>query len=363
MNEQRLSTIIEDGIKLWDTSWPKMDLEHLKACPLCEAHDRTPLYEELVDNTFYSAPGKWVAWLCLGCNCAYLNPRPSRDSIHLAYRNYYTHGDPLQKLSYQDLSSLRKLGRRLGNGYGNYRFSACNTPADSFFGPIVLAMLWPLRLRLDHEFRHLPRRPARGGTVLDLGCGNGAFLQSAKSCGWEVVGVDPDPEAAANGIRMGLNIHLCSVEEFDAKDESFDVITLSHVIEHVHDPIQVLKSCYRLLKNGGQLWLETPNIDSFGHELYGRNWRGLEPPRHLQLFNQTSLNSALQTAGFVGIRTVSGPQPLVSLVKASEAIKSGRHIDERIRLPLSRRWLIAIYDVLEGVFPARREFLTKVATK
>ena len=133
---------------------------------------------------------------------------------------------------------------------------------------------------------------------MDIGCGDGSFLQVAQTCGWDVIGIDPDPKVVANCRSQGWNVLQGDIEQFYDKERLFDVITMNHVIEHVHDPLAVLKACHRLLKPGGQLWLETPNIDSFGHLQYGRNWRGLEPPRHLLLFNQRSLLTALLAAGF-----------------------------------------------------------------
>ena len=218
-------------------------------------------------------------------------------------------------------------------------------------------------MMLDRDYRHLPRLPAGGGTLLDVGCGSGAFLQTAKSCGWDVVGVDPDPKAVANGLRLGLNVRQGGIEQFLGEEKSFDIITLSHVIEHVHDPAALLKAIYRLLKPGGQLWLETPNIDSLGHHYYMKNWRGLEPPRHLTLFNQYSLKKMLFATGFNAIQKKSGPRPLLPITRASEAIKHGLSIDHDIQLSLQKKWTVKIGELWEALFPKYREFLTLVASK
>lgn len=347
----------------WNEPWASNELEHLAACPVCGSAERSILHEDLVDNVFYCAPGKWKSWRCMCCRCVYLNPRPSQASMHLAYANYYTHQKAKPKPSFAELSLYQKLTRKLVNGYINFRYSARENSAWTIFGSLLLLTLWSRRMRLDREYRHLPRLPAGGGTLLDLGCGNGEFLRIAKSCGWEVVGVDPDLEAVASGLRLGLNVRHGGIEQFDTENELFDVITLSHVIEHVHEPVATLKAAYRLLKPGGQLWLETPNIDSLGHRYYMKNWRGLEPPRHLVLFNRSSLTNALATADFIAIQNKSGPRPLLTITKASEAIKQGRRIDDDIRLSLARRWAVRINELQEALHQNSKEFLTITASK
>ena len=347
----------------WNTPWPPNDLEHLAVCPVCGCTERLIIHKDLIDNVFHCAPGKWTSWRCTGCRCAYLDPRPSRASMHLAYVNYYTHQEAKPQLSYSALGLYKKLTRKLVNGYTNFRYSARETPAAPLLGPFVFMTLWARRMRLDREYRHLPRLPAGGGTLLDLGCGNGEFLLIAKSCGWEVVGIDPDPDAVSTGLRLGLNVRQGGIEQFATEKELFDVVTLSHVIEHVHDPVATLKAVYRLLKPGGQLWLETPNIDSLGHKHYMKNWRGLEPPRHLVLFNQHSLKKTLFIAGFRKIKNQSGPRPMLSITKASEAIKQGFSINDEIYLSLTQRWTIRKNELLQAFLPECKDFFTIVAHK
>ena len=104
-------------------------------------------------------------------------------------------------------------------------------------------------------------------------------------------------------------------------------------IEHVYDPVKVVESIYRLLKPGGVFWIETPNIDSFGHDIYGPDWRGLEPPRHLVLFNRTTLINILHQIGFHDV--VDAPyRPLCkNTFQQSDAIRDGLdpYLPNRIR--------------------------------
>lgn len=222
--------------------------------------------------------------------------------------------------------------------------------------------VWPLKTRLDREYRHLPPLPL-GGRLLDVGCGNGSFMQVARGCGWDVVGIDPDPKAVAHALGQGLRVIQGDIEHFEGASEIFNVITLNHVIEHLHDPVAVLKACYRLLKPGGSLWLETPNVDSLGHRRYLKNWRGLETPRHLVLFNQKSLTKALADAGFSGGASRSRPNPLFQIIKSSEAIGHGLPIDQDIELSIAQRWMLSKYRVVQAMAPSLREFLTVVAVK
>ena len=345
-----------------ETLWPENELEEISSCPICGSSKRNILYSKLVDNVFFTAPGKWSSWRCLECQCSYLDPRPSRSSIHRAYSNYYTHQERVKNTSYTNLNLFRKLRRILANGYINWRYSTKNTPASSIGIPLLLCLL-PLKNSIDRTYRNMPPIPEGGGTLLDVGCGNCSFLELAKSSGWSVFGVDPDDKAIAHGLKEGFDVKQGGIEQFEGEENLFDVITINHVIEHVHDPVAVLKACHRLLKPTGQLWLETPNIDSFGHQLYMENWRGLEPPRHLVLFNSSSLNRALVDAGFSRIKNKSGLNAQFYMTMASEAIKQGLPDGATVSLNWTHHWMIRKNRFLEFIFPLRKEILTMVAYK
>ena len=220
----------------WQRSWPSDQLEYVSACPVCECRERVKGHESLVDNVFYCAPGRWDSWRCVRCGAYYLDPRPTPESIHGAYQTYFTHQSVDTKVAYGALSGLRRLRRRLVNAYTNWRFSTREEPSDK----IGVALLWLLRAqrrRLEWDYRHLPRMPAGGRVLLDVGCGNGSFLNIARSCGWLAVGVDPDPIACVRARGQGFEVHQGGIEYFDNQFNLFHVITMNHVIEHVHDPV------------------------------------------------------------------------------------------------------------------------------
>lgn len=275
------------------TSWQAAELEAVVACPCCGGTPGAYRYRNLRDHLEH-VPGEWSMRDCPACGCLMLDPRPTPQSIGKAYACYYTHGSAV---SSHDEDNGRSLFWKLANGYMNARYKSQRTPAATA-GRWLIPLLFPLRQQLDFFYRQLPPQPGR---LLDVGCGNGVFLLRAKAAGWNVVGLEPDPHAAAQVRVSGLDVHQGTLDTFD-QPGSFDVITSSHVIEHVHDPKVFLDQLFRLLRGKGRLWLTTPNVNSMGHRHFGNAWRGLEPPRHLTIFSAAALRSMLTSTGFVSIQ-------------------------------------------------------------
>jgi 2-polyprenyl-3-methyl-5-hydroxy-6-metoxy-1,4-benzoquinol methylase len=332
--------------------WPDDDLERVNCCPVCGKEERKLLHAGLTDRVFFCAPGNWDLFSCIDCGSAFLDPCPTAESISQAYQSYLTHdGD----LGFSTLGFLVKLRRRLANGYRNRTFGTRDFPASSF-GVLAAAMLPAGKAVLDASMRNLPKLQG-GGRLLDLGCGNGAFLSRARSAGWSVVGVDFDPKAVEAARSQGLDIRQGGVEVLDPAAERFDAITLAHVIEHVHEPVAVLDACFHLLKPGGFLWLETPNIESNGHKMYGRNWRGLEPPRHLVIFSERGIRYALEKAGFVA-GEIQPLRPLCNyMFPASAAIEQNLdwYAGQTVRVPPTK---IRRGEAIAKRDSRQREFIT-----
>jgi len=226
---------------------------------------------------------------CPKCQIAWLDPQPIADDIGKIYTNYFTHQAPDNTNRFRGLRKAVKASI-LNSRYG-YQMEGSNKVMGSF-----LSCIGPLREMVGGSVRWLDAR--EGGRLLDVGCGNGSFLDKMRHLGWEVAGVEPDGEAVAVARkRFGLEIFKGSLDEAGFSDESFDAITMNHVIEHVPDPIELLKECRRVLKPGGRLWVATPNIKSLGHYKFGEHWRGLEVPRHLTLFSPGALQSCAESAG------------------------------------------------------------------
>ncbi|MGE5722256.1 MAG: class I SAM-dependent methyltransferase [Sphingomonadales bacterium] len=292
-------------------AWPDEGLETLSACPICGGTEAALLHGALRDEVFFSAPGTWRMWRCGHCRSGFLNPRPNEATIGLAYRSYYTHED--ENAAPLPAAAGNGFKQALANGYRNWRYGTHLAPANAI-GIAAGLVLPPVRWGLDFEHRYLPRPPH--GTeyrVLDVGCGDGSWLEWIGARGWRAAGAEPDPVAQQRAAARGLDVRQGDISAWTGCDEQFDAITMSHVIEHVHDPVATLRSALSLLRPGGRLFVETPNIDALGHGLYGPHWRGLEPPRHLCVFSRRGLSGAARAAGFANLRYRRRPTPIAVL--------------------------------------------------
>lgn len=267
--------------------------EPVAHCALCRAQGRI-LYSGLKDRS-YAAPGVWDLRQCTDSQCGmvWLDPMPVPEDIGLAYQGYYTHDQPAP-----GPSMLRNAVYGVWDSYLGVRFGYAHGVGPSWVKPFSrLALLHPGgRDELDAAAMHLPA-PKRKARVLDVGCGSGVLLARMKALGWDVEGVEVDPGAVEAGRKRGLAVRLGTLHEQRFPDASFDAIHSAHVIEHVHDPVGLLKECRRILRPGGNLVFLTPNIQSWGHETYREAWLNLDPPRHLILFTAAGMRRAAGEAG------------------------------------------------------------------
>ena len=340
--------------------WPEADLETVLSCPVCGGERRTLGYEGLVDAVSGVAPGRWTLYVCADCGSGYIDPRPTATSLKRAYAGYFTHA-PEDPALVRPRGALSRLLLAAVNGYQARRHGVRRSPASPL-GSWLVELVPPLRSAASAQCRHLPPQPAGGGRLLDVGCGNGGFLLMAQQAGWQVSGVDFDPDAVGFARSRGLQVREGGIEAFDEQAEEFDVISMCHVIEHVPEPLALLSRAHRLLKRGGLLWLETPNIESLGAGRFGRDWRGLEPPRHLVLFNRRALRQLFHKLGFVEVEQRWRGLSVFDVYAASEAIAATGSVEEASyagRPPLHAVWA----ELREMLQPARREYITLTARK
>jgi 2-polyprenyl-3-methyl-5-hydroxy-6-metoxy-1,4-benzoquinol methylase len=151
--------------------------------------------------------------------------------------------------------------------------------------------------RLDIPLRYLAM--AEKGCMLDVGCGEGSVLKLARDLGWNAEGVDFDAQAVDTSRHKGLSVRLGRLADQHYANESFDLVLMSHVIEHVHDPLATFVEIRRVMRSGGTMVITTPNAASWGHRYFDRDWAALDPPRHLQIFTANSLAALARRAEFV----------------------------------------------------------------
>lgn len=139
----------------------------------------------------------------------------------------------------------------------------------------------------------------KAGSILDIGCGTGEFLNTMKEAKWQVNGLEPDPDAREfarkeYGIQVGPSEDISSLAS-----DSADVISMWHVIEHVHELDNYLEEISRILKKDGLLLIAVPNYQSLDADHYDSQWAAYDVPRHLYHFSPKSMRHLLQKFEFV----------------------------------------------------------------
>jgi 2-polyprenyl-3-methyl-5-hydroxy-6-metoxy-1,4-benzoquinol methylase len=302
-----------------DQPWPPAGLERVERCPVCQSPERHLLYDHLTDRVFFCAPGEWTLYTCSQCQSAYLDPRPTPETIGLAYSNYFTHEEPTEKTP---SSSFGRFKRRLRNGYLNAKYK-CNLQPSSPLGRWVTPLL-PQKRTQDEIYRRLPTN-VHHGRVADIGCGNGDFLRKAIQLGWEAWGTDVDEKALTVAKQSGARVIAGNLPNTGLPSDYFDYVTMSHVIEHVHDPLAALKEAHRILKPGGTLWIATPNLNSLSHKKFGKNWFSIDSPRHLIIFNMQSMQNIIQKSGFKKLHFFPCAAHSIGISRSSLHISMGKN--------------------------------------
>ncbi len=195
---------------------------------------------------------------CAACDLTYLTPRPDPDAIDALYDGafYYPAAGPGGALARAVLAAIQSSRRR----------------------------------RIE---RLVPR-----GRLLDIGSGDGRFVEHMARHGWEATGIDPSPAAFAIVRRHAHGRFACgSLEAFDFGRGSLDAITMWQVLEHVGEPMPLLLRCRHMLRPGGVLVASVPNLEGLSARLTGERWWGLDVPRHLAHYTPATLRRTLERAG------------------------------------------------------------------
>jgi 2-polyprenyl-3-methyl-5-hydroxy-6-metoxy-1,4-benzoquinol methylase len=307
-------------------------------CPCCFLCGKAgqPLYAGLVDWLF-SAQGSWGMRSCTACEVIWLDPQPAVEDIPKLYARYYTH----RSLATTPFEDLRRATSQCVIGRMGYQVDQPNEML-----PRLLSHIPSVQKAGALEVMDIP--PSRMGTLLDVGCGNGEFMKRMQSFGWKVSGVDPDPAAVKWGKQQGLEVFQGMVSDVPA-GASYDVITLNHVLEHVPDPVELLRECRRRLRPvTGTVVLTTPNIKSLGHRWFKGYWRGLEVPRHLRIFSPEALISCVARSG-LRLQSIRTETRLARMIYAPSicAKKGSRDVGDLVGFGTGTRCVSYAFQLLE----------------
>jgi ubiquinone/menaquinone biosynthesis C-methylase UbiE len=243
------------------------------ACNLCGSNDGELLYPSPFPNTATSSDGitayrctstaysrHYPIQRCRHCGLVYANPRPDEGEVLRAYQEVV---DPLYL--------QEEAGRRL-------TFQRYVRAIEDVVGPPC------------------------GRRLLDVGCYTGLFPAAAQERGWEAWGVDPCRWAVEEGLRRGVTILQGTLRGLSLPADSFDVVTLWDVAEHLADPRATFGEAWRVLKPRGWIIIQTMNIRSWLAQLMGPYWPWLME-MHLYYFSPHTLACMLQQVGFEPVRT------------------------------------------------------------
>jgi 2-polyprenyl-3-methyl-5-hydroxy-6-metoxy-1,4-benzoquinol methylase len=159
------------------------------------------------------------------------------------------------------------------------------------------------------------------GSLLDIGAGTGEFLNVAKQNGWNVLGVEPNQKAKENAIKKGVPF---AENTTTLENNSFDVVTMWHVLEHVPDLDFQIKELKRLLKPNGTILIAVPNFKSYDAKHYGNYWAAYDVPRHLWHFSKTSIKLLFDKQGMKLIKVLPMKFDAFYVALLSEKYRKGK---------------------------------------
>jgi 2-polyprenyl-3-methyl-5-hydroxy-6-metoxy-1,4-benzoquinol methylase len=299
-------------------------MNHLN-CPLCQG-DRVSLYTVTKDYQNNRSTAEYKAYNCPDCHIIFQHPFPRKADFDSLYPDdYYAHVDNGQ------IPFLTRLLKTFLQG---------RNKTGAFF---MRNSLFPYfdAVKTSHK-------------VLDIGCGKGLFLDVLKSLGKETHGLEPDINAVKILEKHGHHVHG---DTGIIEDNSFDLVTMFQVLEHVEDPAMLIHEIDRILKPGGYFVVETPNARS--RLAKNKNhWRALEFPRHLILHSPESLEQLLAKENF---------QTKISIRISPTDIRASFFLKRNPESPVARKlWSLYLlpYTFFQYLFNAKNgSLLISVAKK
>lgn len=241
-----------------------MQSELVSTCPICSG---TEFVDLITCQDHTTTKEFFTIQQCKECQLLLTNPRPTPDNIGRYYQSpdYISHGTNSTRL----LDRIYLLARSIS---------------------------LKRKLKLIKGY-HNP------GAILDYGCGTGEFLQFMKNNHWRVNGVEPSDIARTKAAKL-IGEELAIVDRVENLAQAkFDVITLWHVLEHVHQPASLLAKLKSMLTKNGFIFVAVPNHESHDAQFYNQHWAGYDVPRHLWHFHKSGVQKLLSNQGYKLVTT------------------------------------------------------------
>ncbi len=242
--------------------------ERLAKCPLC----KSGLFLNALEVTDHAVSKEvFIICKCTNCEVLFTSPRPKASSIgrYYDFPEYYSHDDSRKSFTQVIYQYVRGLA-------------------------------------IGKKVKMIDSLVKKKGNLLDYGCGTGEFLWHAKQNGWNVSGVEPNEKARVLASKKMENNIVASLDDLH-EAHSYDVITLFHVLEHVHKLRKTVKKLITSLKSNGYIIIAIPNPESYDAKKYGDKWAAWDVPRHLYHFNSKSMKSFQEIFGLKLVEQIKMP--------------------------------------------------------
>jgi SAM-dependent methyltransferase len=182
-----------------------------------------------------------------------------------------------------------------------------HAPYEDAEDPDYLAEEPGLRATFRKTLERIERHRRPPGRFLDVGTGPGLLVEEAAERGWDAMGIELSGWAVAEAQRRGLDVRQQTLDDVDLQPGSVDAASLADVIEHVPDPLGMMRRLHGLLAPGGVVFLATPNVASVVARVLRRWWWSVLPG-HIWLFSEATLVKLLHDAGFEVVETSTHPK-------------------------------------------------------
>lgn len=234
-------------------------VEQLQACPICQSQELSH-FKTCQDYTV--SQEKFDIVNCKSCGFKFTNPRPDEANVGQYYKSdsYISHSNTSKGIMAKLYHAVRKY-------------------------------------TLQGKLALINQLANKKGKLLDVGCGTGMFIHCCQEAGWTVKGIEPDSDAGKFAKELN-KVQIESQILGSYTEEQFDVITMWHVLEHVHQLNETAQWLNQRLAKDGHLIIAVPNHESKDAHIYQEQWAAYDVPRHLYHFSQKSIKQLMANHGF-----------------------------------------------------------------